>query len=42
MWHVSAIPLKAEYGPQLKNATALNENTLGRTNKMDFWKEIWG
>jgi hypothetical protein len=31
MWHVSAIPWKAAYGPQVKNACALNEKTMGGT-----------
>jgi hypothetical protein len=29
MWHVSAIPWKAAYGPQEKKACALNETTMG-------------
>jgi hypothetical protein len=37
MWHVSAIPWKAAYGPQVKRACVLNEKTMD-LNKMEFRK----
>jgi hypothetical protein len=42
MWHISAIPWKAAYGPHVKNACVLNEKTMSETKLNGIIKGIIG